>query len=249
MTSGGPRQVIPRPPDVRLGGPAPWAAVPPMERRIDAATLRRVFGGRRGRPIELAPVPESLPAAVLAAFYEASPSETGDLEVVLTRRSMAMRSHTGEVSFPGGRADVGEDPVRTALREAHEEIGLDPSRVEVLGELDHFVTLTSRSFIVPVVALLDRRPSLRPSAHEVDEILRVPVRDLMADGVYREERWRFSSPTWLSSPSEPVSGASAVGERPIYFFELPTDTVWGATANMLRDLLCLALDLSDPPGP
>lgn len=166
------------------------------------------------------------PSAVLVPLY---PSEDG-VRVVLTRRALTLRTHQGEVSFPGGRADEGEDPVRTALREACEEITLDASMVSPLGELDHLSTVTRRAYIVPVVAWLSGRPDLTPSEAEVAAVLHVPLAELLDPGVYREERWG-SSPT----------------DRPVHFFELHGDTVWGATAAMLRQFLTLALGL--PPEP
>jgi 8-oxo-dGTP pyrophosphatase MutT (NUDIX family) len=168
---------------------------------------------------------ESMPgidraSAVLAALYE----EAGDLHVVLTRRTWELRSHSGEVSFPGGRQDEGEDLWTTALREAHEEIALDPTGIEVLGELDHLATITSRSFIVPFVAALPGRPPTTANPAEVSAVLHVPVAELLDPAVFREERWTFP---WAE-------------DRPIFFFELVGDTVWGATGAMLRQLLGLA---------
>jgi 8-oxo-dGTP pyrophosphatase MutT (NUDIX family) len=220
------------------------------QRHVDAGLLRRVLGGRTGRPTDPAWQDDSRPAAVLAAFYERDgPGEPGarPLEVILTRRAWSLRSHTGEVSFPGGRSDDGETPVATALREAQEEIALDPAEVEVLGELDHFISVVSRSFIVPVVALLDGRPSLRAAEAEVDAILHVPLEELLIDEVFREEIWPFPPvEPWASIPDAGPGGGGRV-ERPIYFFELHGDTVWGATANMLRHLLCLVLGLPADP--
>lgn len=219
---GGP-QVIPRPPGTRAGGGPPWAGVPASDRRIDAATLRRVFTGRVGAPSAVEGHEEVLPSAVLAAFWE----HDGELEVLLTRRSQELRAHKGEVAFPGGRVDPGESLAEAARREAGEEVGLDGSSCEVLGELDHLMTVTSRSFIVPFVALLAGRPvDLIPNPGEVDAILFVSVAELLLDEVYREERW-----TWSDE------------ERSIFFFELVGDTVWGATAAMLRHLLGTALGL------
>jgi len=87
-------------------------------------------------------------------------------EVLLTRRSMEMKNHRGEISFPGGRVDPGETAVETALREAHEEVGLDPALSTIVGELEHLSTIVSKSYIVPVVARLDvavdERPHLEP---------------------------------------------------------------------------------------
>lgn len=155
-------------------------------------------------------------SAVLAPIYE----HEGEAHVILTRRSAALRVHGGEVSFPGGGQDPGEDLPSTARREALEEIDLDPTSVDIFGELDHLSTITSDSFIVPYVAALPGRPELRPSPAEVDAVLHVRLAELLDPEVFREERWD-------------LSGA----ERSIFFFELVGDTVWGATAAMLRQLL------------
>jgi 8-oxo-dGTP pyrophosphatase MutT (NUDIX family) len=163
---------------------------------------------------------------VLVPLYEADEG----LRVVLTRRSEGLRTHSGEVSFPGGRQDDGESLWETALREAHEEVGLDPAAVCPIGQLDRLRTVSSGSAIVPfVAALAGGRPDLAPNPHEVDEILHVSVDELLLDEVWREEYWRW--------PDENESG------REITFFELVGDTIWGATAKMLRQLLSLGLGL------
>jgi 8-oxo-dGTP pyrophosphatase MutT (NUDIX family) len=198
----------------------------------DLAALRRAFTGRQGAPSTVEGREEVRPSAVLAAFWE----HEGALEVLLTRRSGHLRSHRGEIAFPGGRTEPGEHTSSAALREAEEEVGLDPSSVELLGELDHLMTVTSRSFIVPYVGLLPGRPDgLVANPAEVDGVLLVPVAELLLEGVYREELWTWSTPpAWV--------GDGAV-ERSIFFFELVGDTVWGATAAMLRQLLGIALGL------
>jgi 8-oxo-dGTP pyrophosphatase MutT (NUDIX family) len=180
---------------------------------------------RRGRPSPVASLGAS-PSAVLIPLY----LDAGELHVVLTRRSRSLRTHRGEVSFPGGRADPGETPLKAALREAHEEVALDPELVEPLGELDHLTTITRRAYIVPVVGLVARRPELVANPAEVDAVLEVPLSELLSPGVFREERWG--------------EGDSA---RPVYFFELEGDTVWGATAALLRQLLAV-LTGTDPGG-
>jgi len=156
---------------------------------------------------------------VLAPIYE----DGGEAHVILTRRSAALRVHSGEVSFPGGGRDPGESLEDTARREAFEEIALDPGSVELIGELDHLSTITSGSFIVPFVGLLPGRPELTASPAEVEAVLHVPLAELLDPSVYREELWDLFGV-----------------ERSIYFFELYGDTVWGATAAMLRQLLGLA---------
>ena len=155
----------------------------------------------------------------------------GELHVVLTRRAQSLRTHKGEVSFPGGRADPGETYVEAALREAREEVFLDTSLVEPLGELDHLTTVTRRAYIVPIVGLIHGRPELGRNPSEVEAVLHVPLSELMSPHVFREELWG--------------EGESA---RPVYFFELVGDTVWGTTAALLRQLLAM-LTGTDPGGP
>jgi len=218
---GGPQR-IPRPATARPGGPPPWASLAPDERTITLDDLRAAFTGRIGAPSFIEAEGSHRPSAVLAPFYE----RDGEVWVVLTRRSWDLRNHTGEVSFPGGRSEEGETPREAALREAKEEIALDPATVEVVGELDHLMTVTSSSFIVPFVGLLPERPTLHANTSEVDAVLHVPVRELLLDEVYREERWNWGD-----------------RDRSIFFFELVGDTLWGATAAMTRHILSLALGL------
>jgi 8-oxo-dGTP pyrophosphatase MutT (NUDIX family) len=164
-------------------------------------------------------------SAVLAPLYESD----GEAHVVLTRRAQHLRSHRGEVSFPGGGQEPGEDLWQTALREAEEEVALDPASVERIGEIDHLRTVMSSSFIVPYVGALPGRPELVASPREVELVLHVPLSELLADGVFREERWGI-----------------APQDRPIYFFEIVGDTIWGATGSMLRTLLAIATGTFDP---
>lgn len=166
------------------------------------------------------------PAAVLIPLFE----EEGEVRVILTRRAAGLRSHTGEVSFPGGRLDEGEAPLAAALREASEEVGLDPAEVEILGELAPLATFSTRAGIMPFVGALPGRPALHPNPAEVELAFDVALAELMADGVHQEELWRF--------PGGEV-------ERPVHFFDLPHDIVWGATARMLHQLLEL---VSQTPG-
>jgi 8-oxo-dGTP pyrophosphatase MutT (NUDIX family) len=212
-------QRIPRPPDVRPGDPPPWAGLAPEERRIAVPQVRERFaalGPARRSPRE-GKVDRA--SAVLAAIYD----DAGEAHIILTRRSAALRVHSGEVSFPGGGQDDGEDLRDTARREACEEVGLDPDLVEIIGELDHLSTITSNSFIVPFVAILSERPMLRASPAEVEAVLTVPLSELLDPAIFREERWD-------------IFGT----DRPMWFFELVGDTVWGATAAMLRQLLGFA---------
>lgn len=174
----------------------------------------------------------ALRSAVLAAFYDDA-NRDGRASVVLTRRSKNLRNHSGEVSFPGGRQEPGEELWVTALREAEEEIALDRTAVVPLGELDHLRTVSSRSWIVPYVAeITDPHvviPALQAAPDEVELVLHVGLDELLKDGVFREELWTFGEYT-----------------RPVFFFEIEGDTVWGATAAMLRNLLSIVTGTHDP---
>ena len=217
---GGPQR-IPRPDNWALGNPAPW----PPTAAVDLDTLeRRLFTRTPGYQQTGAPPPKRHSAVLIALYSNPEPT------VVLTRRTQQMRAHSGEVSFPGGGQDPGESLWDTACREAREEIRLDTSLVRKIGELDHLTTVSSQARIVPYVARLSQPPSMTANPDEVDEILCVPLSELLLPGVYREERWQ-----WPGSNQE----------RPVYFFDLLGDTVWGATANLLRQLLITALGLSE----
>jgi 8-oxo-dGTP pyrophosphatase MutT (NUDIX family) len=216
-------QRIPRPYTVRLGGPPPWADLDPADRRPSLADIRRVLAtagpalpaeNEVRRDIEGG---SGRSAAVLAPLYD----HEGDAVVVLTRRTWGLSTHQGEVSFPGGRVEPGESSADAALREASEEVDLDPTTVELIGELDHLNTLTSGSHIVPFVGALAGRPALTPNPGEVEAVLHVTLAELADPAIYREEIWPFPNGY----------------ERHLHFFELVGDTVWGMTAALLRQLL------------
>lgn len=206
----GGRQVVPRPADWADGPGAPWApgATVGLDRVVAAIPDHE-------RPL-LPAFPGARHSAVLVLLHDGPVGP----EVLLTRRSWELRHHRGEVSFPGGRMDPGETAIETALREAHEEVGLDPGLVHVRGELEHLNTVVSRSYIVPKVATVDRRPQLEGHGPEVERIMWVPLAELTRADTYRTERWGIP-PT----------------DRVLHFFHLDDETVWGATAHMLVDLL------------
>jgi 8-oxo-dGTP pyrophosphatase MutT (NUDIX family) len=219
---GGPQR-IPRPPEWREGRPAPWSSVEAIDLSLGA--LEAVLADRAP---ELIGDPGTEPrSAVLVPLYE----NEGETWLVLTRRSPLMRSHTFEISFPGGKQDP-EDPDEwaTAIREAHEEVGLDPDLPRRIGALDRFITGGSQSLVHPMVAALPGPPVLRANEDEVDRILHVPLSELISPGVFREELW-------------PVGDNPG---RPVNFFELMGDTLWGATGTMVRQLLSLAAGIDDP---
>ena len=159
------------------------------------------------------------PAAVLVGLVD-----RGDgLQVLLTRRTEALRHHAGQISFPGGRIEGHDaDPVAAALREAQEEVGLSAGFVQVIGSLPNYTT-GSQFVVTPVVALLDPGLVLAANAFEVETIFEVPLDFLMNPAHHRRHQWHTPSGTrhWLSMPYHD-------GPHERY--------IWGATAGMLRNL-------------
>ena len=244
-------QIIPRPPDWRMGAPGPWEHLAAEQRT--GLDLASVIAGLKARGMAGAPTHTPSPreeeievldgldltgrlrsSAVLIALFE----EAGEARVLLTRRSTRLSSHRGEVSFPGGRADTGESMTEAALREAEEEVHLDRSIVEVVAHLHPIVTLASSSLIQPVVGVLAHRPVVVASPSEVDRVFDVSLAELLAPGVFHEERWR--------RPERP-SPRSPDGSFPLWFFEVEGEMIWGATGRLLVDLLCSTLGLSLAP--
>jgi 8-oxo-dGTP pyrophosphatase MutT (NUDIX family) len=228
VSARGGRQRIPRPPTARPGGPPPWAHLPPERRRLSLATVR-------DRLVTLPPArrpglvaPGSHPAGVLVPLHEAG----GEARVILTKRPETMPSHQGEIAFPGGRVQPHVDGavVDAALRETEEEIGLPRELIEVAAELDTLATVASRFTVTPFVGLLAPGPVLHPDPREVVRVLDVALSELLDDAVYREERWELTS-------GPPPPGWGPGPHRTIHFFELEGETVWGATARILADLL------------
>jgi 8-oxo-dGTP pyrophosphatase MutT (NUDIX family) len=240
--------VIPRPADWRPGGPPPWAEVPPERRAsIGLARVLAALGaaGQAGpAPADVgndgifeAPVVGEAPAlprrvnsAVLGVLFE----EDGEARIVLTRRSVDLRTHQGQVSFPGGRIEPGENPTAAALREAFEEVGLDPALVTTVGWLHPLLTMVSSSFILPVLGTLDARPHLQPNPSEVERIFDVSLADLADPAIFHEERWRI--------PGRLIEGSDD-NSFPVWFFEVAGEMIWGATARMLHELLGIVLSV------
>ena len=187
---------------IRLDSPEAWAPA-----AAPNGSTKPVTPGR-GRP-----------SAVLVLLF---PDAEGQARVLLTARVSHLSTHAGEISFPGGSADPGDsDPIATALREAAEEVGLDPEAcgLRVTGGLEVFALTVSGYRITPVVALADRRPECRPAPDEVARIIEAPVEAFLPDApVELEER--------------------TIRQRLIRYGVYPVEgeRVWGATARMLGQL-------------
>ena len=140
--------------------------------------------------------------------------------VVLIRRAAHLRQNPGEIGFPGGRIESGEQPLAAALREAEEEVALSRGDIDVLGRLSPLTRTRSADLIMPFVAASNGRLELEANPDEVEAILLVPLAELLAPGCYWQERWDADD-----SPAQTM-----------HFFDLGEDLIWGATSKMLYAL-------------
>ncbi|MEN3339378.1 MAG: hypothetical protein V7647_3054 [Acidobacteriota bacterium] len=165
-------------------------------------------------------------AAALLLLYPGDPGPA----IALTVRSSGLARHAGQVSLPGGAADAGETLAEAALREAAEEIGVDPARVRILGELTPVHVLVSGFTLHPIVGVTDRRPDFVASPGEVEAILEVSLHDL-------RDASRIRQGTRLRE--------GVAVEYP--YFDLLGHQVWGATAMVLGEFICLLADGNTTP--
>ena len=167
------------------------------------------------------------PAAVLVpvCFIDGRP------QIILTKRSMSVEYHKGEISFPGGHAEPGDkSPIETALREAEEEIGLNAEDVEVLGLLDDYITLFN-FHITPAVGIVPWPYDFRINS-ESETIIFLPFEDVLSDKEWMLERTS-------------IKGV----EFDLYCLEIPDGVIWGATARMLRNLAEVLLERTPATKP
>lgn len=190
--------------------------------RLSIDNVRDRIRGYSYRPI--AADDAALSAAVLVPLYQLD----GEPHVILTKRTTLVAMNQGQISFPGGGRERGDqDLLATALRESFEEIGLDPSHVEVFGRIDDFWTRNGQLFVAGFVGLIDPLTSpypWRPAETEVAEILEVPVRHLL-------------DPLNLSI-AEPRQLNGQLWPNETFLFR--EHRVFGATARALRNMLDIA---------
>jgi 8-oxo-dGTP pyrophosphatase MutT (NUDIX family) len=220
MRPGG-QQRIPRPENWERIERPPWKDIDPGPLRSFDHVVERL-SAHSPTALDTEAALRARPSAVLVTLH---PSVDG-VEVVLTKRTSHLKNHRGEISFPGGRVEPDETVREAALREAEEEVALPAEHVEIVGELDHLLTVVSASYIVPVVATLQARPSLSPSPNEVDRILHVPLHELVRPDTFAQEWWQ-----------------TPYGEMNVYMYHLDDETIWGATARVLTQVLLLSLDV------
>jgi 8-oxo-dGTP pyrophosphatase MutT (NUDIX family) len=157
--------------------------------------------------------PSGTPAAVLVAI-----TDRPQPGVILTVRREHLRTHAGQVAFPGGRIDPGEDAVAAALREAQEEIALDPAEVAVIGTGDPYCTVTN-FLVTPVIGIIPPGLPLEPHEHEVADWFEAPLQFVL-DPANQQQR----------------SALFRGQERPYYEIEWEGRKIWGATAAMIVNL-------------
>lgn len=157
-------------------------------------------------------------AAVLALLTPLA----GEAHLLMTVRRADLTHHAGQVSFPGGRREAGEDLLHTALRETHEEVGLAPDEVDLLGSLTPLYIPPSNFCVYPFVGTTREEPALLPQDAEVERIVHVPLTAFQDAASLRREEWVIR------------------GERLLVpYFDVKGLTVWGATAMMLSELIAL----------
>ena len=186
-----------------------------VRKKVEAA-----LADRRRRVVDS----ESLiPAAVLLLL-----TNRRGPHVVFAKRTQDVTHHKGQFSFPGGIVETWDGSrLETALREAQEEIGLPPSAVDILGTLDDTETRATQFVITPFVGMISQPVSYTPDGKEIERVLEVPLAALLDPAIFRVEMWERD------------------GEiHPVYFYEYNGETIWGATARILKQFL----DLVFPEG-
>ena len=158
-----------------------------------------------------------VPAAVVLPLF----LKNGEYWILFIKRTETVKYHKGQISFPGGRRETKDLNLRdTALRELHEEIGVPPDNVELLGELDNCVTVTSNYLISTFVGVIPYPFNFKPDPKEIAFIIEIPVSALLDKSCLREE----------------VS-KSGKTENTVYYFNYEDKVIWGATARILKQFL------------
>lgn len=188
----------------RLQLPLPGASAHEPLRAIPVGDIRPVFSH------SLAPKP----GGVLILLYE----ENGIIKFPLIKRPEYLGAHSGQVSFPGGKAEVGETSLEAALREGEEEIGISRYEVRVLGTLSDFFVIPSNFLVTPVIGTIES-PVFKPDQREVARVLTADLYSLLKDEAVQEKEILAAGKFPLRAPH----------------FEVEGEMVWGATAMMLNE--------------
>lgn len=191
-----------------MAGPPDDLSVAALRTRVTAVLGRR----RRALAIE-----DRIRAAVLVLFVYRG----GAPALVFGKKTEDVPHHKGQFSFPGGVVQRSDGSVvDAALREAREEIGLEPGAVEVLGLFDDMRTAVTNFVITPVLGLARGEPAFHPDGREIERVIEIPLAHLLQPDAFRVEQWE----------REGV-------ERPVVFVNYGDDVVWGTTGRILCELL------------
>lgn len=172
------------------------------------------------------PPPNARQAAVLALFFP----KNADWHLVFIERDNSNPNdrHGGQISFPGGKYEEGDASLQyTAIREAHEEVGVHPEKVEIIGELTDLYIPVSNFKVNPFVGFVDYTPTFRPQVEEVSDVLEVPFKLLRDYSIQKTTDLRIANNITL---------------RGVPYFDLFGKVLWGATAMMLSELLEVVRD-------
>ncbi len=180
------------------------------------STKKRIAGILSGRPPKVWSEDHLTPAAVLIPLF----LKEDQLHVLLTVRTERVETHKGQISFPGGVRESGDDDLLvTALRETEEEVGISPAQIEILGQLDQLVSVTD-FIITPYVGLIPYPHKLAPSEDEIAEILEVPLALFIDDANRHIKKLEYRG--------RPTT---------VYYFDYQGHTIWGVTARILVGFL------------
>jgi 8-oxo-dGTP pyrophosphatase MutT (NUDIX family) len=155
------------------------------------------------------------PGGVIILLYE----DAGSIKFPLIKRQEYAGAHSGQISFPGGKSDPGENAIETALRECEEEIGVDRNQLSVIGQLSDFFVMPSNFMVTPVVATIDHKPVFKPDAYEVARILEGDLSLLLQPDAMKQKEILAAGKYKMIAPH----------------FEIDGEIVWGATAMMLNE--------------
>jgi len=211
----------------------------PFDRTLPDALRRRLIAPLPGIDAQMRMAPRPVfrpdaavtstlrPAAALLLLYE----HNDTWHVPLTVRGSGLRHHTGQVSLPGGRLDhPGESVEEAALREAHEEVGVRPSDVDVLGRLTPIPVVVSGHLLQPVIGVASQRPAFVVAEPEVERLIEMPLNRLLEkDAVAWEERMRILPPGGMMN---------------VPYFAVEGARVWGATAMVLAEFIAVIEELA-----
>lgn len=181
-----------------------------------SAHSRMLPPGRRLKQLE-----HELSSVKLSSVLVLLFPENGKIFTCLTRRPSTMKYHPGQISFPGGKVEKEDASAEmAALREAREEVGIDPSKIEILGKLSDFYLEISRFSIQPFLAWADARPEFTVNTDEVEELILFPVSDFVANEIIQETELQ-----------------TVTGILSVKYFPYKGQVIWGATAMILSELI------------